>query len=53
LFRRFCPVREGAGGDGAGQLHAEVGQLRAHAPVAGGAFVGFFQLAWRDGVQED
>jgi len=47
----FGPVGEGAGGGGTGQLHGEVGQFRAEAQVARGAFGGFLRLAGRDGVQ--
>ncbi len=52
LFR-FGPVGEGFRGDGAGQLHAEVSQLRAQAQVARSAFVGLVRVAWRDGVQRN
>jgi hypothetical protein len=45
------PVGEGFRGGGAGQVHAEVSQLGAHAHVAQGAFAGFVRLGWRDGVQ--
>ena len=39
----FGPVGEGNGGGAAGQLHAEVGELGAHAHVARGACGGVFR----------
>jgi hypothetical protein len=45
------PVGEGTGGGGAGQLHGEVGELRADAQVARRAVVGFGRVRGRDGVQ--
>jgi hypothetical protein len=53
FFRRFGfgEVGEGARGGGAGQLHAELFQLRQHAQVARGAGGGVFRFGWGDGVQ--
>jgi hypothetical protein len=50
VFRwvRFGQLGEGLGGGGAGQLHAELFQLRQHAQVARGAGGRVFRLGWSD-----
>jgi hypothetical protein len=52
LGRFGLQVPQGALGGGLGELHAEFGELAAHAQVARGAFLrGFFVRVGRDGVQ--
>jgi hypothetical protein len=53
LGRFGLQVLQGALGGGLGELHAEFGELAAHAQVARGAFLwGFFVRVGRDGVQD-